>query len=64
MVTTSRVSHQLPQQLGLLITGLKDRSDRLSQGRQQMRVPVQVSGLGITPFVVSVHHSAIQSNYH
>jgi hypothetical protein len=29
--TTSRVGHELPQQLSLLIVGLKDQVDRLSQ---------------------------------
>jgi hypothetical protein len=64
MATMSRVGHQLPQQLGLLITGLKDRSDRLSQGRRQRRAPVWVSGLEITPSILSVHHSVIQTSFH
>jgi hypothetical protein len=31
IATTSRVGHELTQQLGLLVPGLKDRGDRLSQ---------------------------------
>jgi hypothetical protein len=47
-VVEARVGHQVSQQLSLLITGLKDRSNRLSQGRRRRWVPVWVSGLGIT----------------
>jgi hypothetical protein len=62
--TTSRVGHKLPQQLSLLISGLKDRGDSLSQGRQQRRVLARLSFLGLSPFVVSVYHSIIQTSYH
>jgi hypothetical protein len=64
MAAMSRVGHQLSQQLGLLIPGLKDQSNRLSQGPRQRRVPVWVSGLGITPSIVIVHHSVIQTSHH
>jgi hypothetical protein len=64
MATTNRVGHQLPQQLGLLVMRLKDRSDRLSQGRWRRRVPVRLRVLGLSPSVVSVHYSIIQTRYH
>jgi hypothetical protein len=62
--TTSRVGHKLPQQLSLLISGLKDRGDSLSQGRRRRRVLARLSFLGLSPFVVSVYHSIIQTSYH
>jgi hypothetical protein len=59
IVTTSRVGHKLPQQLSLLISGLKDRGDSLSHGRRQRWVPVSLGVLGPSPSIVSVHHSII-----
>jgi hypothetical protein len=62
--TTSRVGHQLSYQLSLLITGLKDRGDRLSQTWRWRRIPVPLGVLGPISHVMSVHHSAIQICYH
>jgi hypothetical protein len=58
------VGNELPQQLGLLVAGLKDRGDSLSQTWQWRRVPVPLGVLGPSPYVVSVHHSVIQTCYH
>jgi hypothetical protein len=60
----SRVGHELPQQLVLLLAGLKDRSDRLSQTWRRRRVPVPWGVLVPCPSIVSVHHSVIQTYYH
>jgi hypothetical protein len=54
--TMSRVGHELPQQLGLLITGLKNRGDRLSQTWRWRRVPVPLGVLGPSPSIANVHH--------
>jgi hypothetical protein len=56
IATTSGVGHELPQQLGLLVTGLKDRSDRLSQARRWRRVSVLLGALGPSSSVAGVHH--------
>jgi hypothetical protein len=64
IATTSRVGHKLPQQLDSLISGLKNRSDSLSQGRWRRRVPVRLRVLGLSPSITSVHHSVIQTHYH
>jgi hypothetical protein len=40
IATMGRVGNELLQQLGLLVTGLKDRGDRLSQTWRWRRVPV------------------------
>jgi hypothetical protein len=64
IATMSGVGNELPQQLGLLITGLKDRGDRLSQTWWWRRVPVPLGVLDPIPYVASVHHSAIQTCYH
>jgi hypothetical protein len=56
IATTSRVAHELPQQLGLLIVGLKDRGDRLSQTWRWSQIPIFLGALGPSPSVVSVHH--------
>jgi hypothetical protein len=42
IATTSRVANELPQQLSLLVSELKDRGDSLSQGRWQRWVPVSL----------------------
>jgi hypothetical protein len=59
----SGVGHELPHQLGLLITGLKNRGDHLSQTWRWRWVPVPLGVLGPSPFIVSVHHSVIQTCY-
>jgi hypothetical protein len=64
IATTSGIGHELPQQLSLLIVGLKDRGDGFNQGRRQRRAPVWHSRLGTTPSVMSAHHSVIQTSYH
>jgi hypothetical protein len=64
ITTMGGVGNELPQQLGLLVTGLKDRGDRLSQTLQWRRIPVPLGVLGPILYVVSVHHSAIQTCYH
>jgi hypothetical protein len=64
IATLSRVGHKLPQQLGQLISGLKDRGDSLSQGQWRRRVPVSLGTLGSNPSVASDHHSIIQTSYH
>jgi hypothetical protein len=64
IATTSGVGHELPHQLGLLILGLKDRGDRLSQTRRWKRVPISLYILGPSPSIASVHHSVIQTCYH
>jgi hypothetical protein len=64
IATTSGVGHELLQQLGLLIVGLKDRGDRLSQAWRWRRIPVPLGVLEPSPPVVSVHHSVIQTCYH
>jgi hypothetical protein len=57
IATTGGVGNELPQQLGLLITGLKDRGDRLSQTWRWRRIPIPLGVLGPSPSVASVHHS-------
>jgi hypothetical protein len=42
IATMSKVGHELPQQLGLLVVGLKDRGDRLSQTWWWRRIPVSL----------------------
>jgi hypothetical protein len=64
IATTSRVGHELTQELGLLVSGLKDRGDRLSQTWRWGWVPVSLGVLGPSPSVASVHYSAIQTHYH
>jgi hypothetical protein len=58
--TTSEVLHELAQQLSLLIPRLRDGGDGLSQGRWQRWSPVLMSGISLSPSVVSVHHSVMQ----
>jgi hypothetical protein len=64
IATTSRVGHELTQQLGLLVLGLKDRGDRLSQPWRWRLVPISLGALGPSPSITSVHHSVIQTYYH
>jgi hypothetical protein len=64
IATTSRVGHELTQQLSLLIPGLEDRCDCLSQTWWWRQVPVSLGHLGPSPSVASVHHSVIQTHYH
>jgi hypothetical protein len=64
IATTIRVGHELTQQLGLLVPGLKDRGDRLSQTWRRRHVPVSLGALEPIPSVESVHHSFIQTHYH
>jgi hypothetical protein len=52
----SRVGHELPQQLGLLIVGLRDRGERLSQTWRWRRVPISLGVLSPSLSVASVHH--------
>jgi hypothetical protein len=59
IATTRRVGHELTQQLGLLILGLKYRGDSLSQTWRRRQIPVYLRVLGPSPSVVSVHHSII-----
>jgi hypothetical protein len=62
LAATSRGGRQLSQQLNLLITGGSMQS---LEPRSAAEVgPIWVSGLGITPSIVSVHHSAIQTSHH
>jgi hypothetical protein len=61
---TGEVGNELPQQLGLLIAGPKDRGDRLSQTWRWRRISVPLGVLGPNPYIVSVHHSVIQTCYH
>jgi hypothetical protein len=63
ITTTDRVGTELPHQLSLLIVGLKDRDNHLSQTWRWRRVPVPLGVLGPVPYVVSVHHSVIQTCY-
>jgi hypothetical protein len=64
IATTDGVGNELSQQLSLLVTGLKDRGDRLSQTWRWRRIPVPLGVLGPISHVMSVHHSAIQICYH
>jgi hypothetical protein len=64
IATTGGVGNELPQQLGQLIIGLKDRGDRLSQTWRWRRFPVPLGVLGPILYVESVHHSVIQICYH
>jgi hypothetical protein len=64
IATTGGVSNELPQQLGLLVVGLKDRGDRLRQTWRWRRIPVPLRVLGPISHVVSVHHSAIPTGNH
>jgi hypothetical protein len=65
IATMSRVGHELPQQLSLLVVRLEDRGDDLSQGRWQRWVwPIRLRGLGISPSIMSVHHFVIQTSGH
>jgi hypothetical protein len=56
IATMSRVGHELPQQLGLLVMGLKNRGDRLSQTWRWRQIPVSLGALGSSPSIASVHH--------
>jgi hypothetical protein len=62
--TMGGVGNELPQQLGLLVAGLKDRGDRLSQTWRWRRIPIPLGVLGPISHVASVHHSVIQKCYH
>jgi hypothetical protein len=64
IATTSRVGHELPQQLGLLVMRLKDRGDRLSQTWRWRCVPVPLGVLNPSPSIASAHHSSIPKCYH
>jgi hypothetical protein len=64
IATTSRVGHELPQQLGLLITGLEDRGDRLSQTGRWRQILIFLGALGPSPSIACVHHSVIQTCHH
>jgi hypothetical protein len=64
IATTGGVSNELPLQLGLLVVGLKDRGDRLSQTWRWRWIPVPLGVLGPISHVVSVHHYVIQTCYH
>jgi hypothetical protein len=64
IATTGGVGNELPQQLGLLVTGLQDRGDRLRQTWWWRRVPVPLGVLGPNSYITSVHHSIIQTCYH
>jgi hypothetical protein len=64
IATTGGVGNELPQQLGLLVAGLKDRGDRLSQTWRWRQIPVPLGVLGSISHVASVHHSVIQTCYH
>jgi hypothetical protein len=63
IATTGGVGNDLLQQLSLLVVGLKDRGNRLSQTWWR-RIPVPLGVLGPISYVVSLHHSAIQTCYH
>jgi hypothetical protein len=63
IATTGGVGNELPQQLGMLVAGLKDRGDRLSQTWRWRRIPVPLGVLGLISHIASVHHSAIQTCY-
>jgi hypothetical protein len=58
------VGNELSQQLGLLVVGLKDQGDRLSQTWRWRQIPVPLGVLGPISHVASVHHSATQTCYH
>jgi hypothetical protein len=64
IATTGGVGNKLLQQLGLLVVGLQDRGDHLSQTWWWRQVPIPLGVLGPSPSVVSVHHSVIQTCYH
>jgi hypothetical protein len=64
IATMGGVGNELSQQLSLLIVGLKDRGDRLSQTWRWRWVPVPLEVLNPSPYIVSVHHSIIQICYH
>jgi hypothetical protein len=64
IATTSRVGHELTQQLSLLVPGLEDHDDHLSQTWRWMRVLVSLEALGPSPSVTSVHHPVIQTHHH
>jgi hypothetical protein len=64
IATTVGVGNELPQQLGLLIVGLKDRGDRLSQTWRWRRISVPLGVFGPISHIARVHHSAIQTCYH
>jgi hypothetical protein len=64
IATIGGIGNELPQQLSLLITGLKDRGNRLSQTWQWRRVHVPLGVIGPSPYIASVHHSVIQTCYH
>jgi hypothetical protein len=59
IATMGGVGNELPQQLSLLIAGLKDRGDRLSQTWRWRQVPVPLGVLSPSSYVTSVHHSII-----
>jgi hypothetical protein len=56
IATMSGVVHELLQQLGLLIAGLEERGDRLSQTWRWRQVLVSLGVLSPSPSVASVHH--------
>jgi hypothetical protein len=56
IATTGRVGNELPQQLGLLVAGLKDGGDRLSQTWWWRWVPVPLGVLSPILYVASVNH--------
>jgi hypothetical protein len=58
------VGHKAMQQLGLLNPRLMDGCEDLSQGQRRRQVPIQLSGLGIRPFITSAHHAIMQMTYY
>jgi hypothetical protein len=64
IATTGGVGHELPQQFSLLVVGLEDRGDRLSQTWRWRRIPVPLGVLSPISHVMSVHHSVIQAGHH
>jgi hypothetical protein len=61
IATTSGVGHELTQELGLLVAGLKYRGDSLSQTWRWRRVLVSLGVLGLGQSVASVHYFVIQT---
>jgi hypothetical protein len=64
IATTGGVGNELLQQLGLLVVGLQDRGDRLSQTSRWRRILIPLGVLGPISHIASVHHSVIQTYYH
>jgi hypothetical protein len=64
IATTSRVGHELSQQLGLLIVRLKDLGYCLSQTWRWRQITVSLGALGPSLSFASVHHSTIQTCHH